>query len=307
MTMKLKNYPGVPQLEFAAAMLAAWPLCVLPHRLALRCGECVGELMYHAMPRRRAIGLKNLTIAFGAEMSETEKARILRLTFRNLGKSLVEVLQLPKQSREDIQQKYSIVGQEHYLAARAQGKGVIFLAAHIGNWEMTPNVQSAAGYPLNVVVRPLDNPYLDRLVTQRREIFGSTMLSRRNGFRDILAALRKQEAVGILMDQNTLLSRGGIFVDFFGKPACTTPVIALIALRYQVPVLPAFLVRTGFDTHTLHIHPPAEILRTGDTQHDIAVNTARFNAMIADFIRQYPDQWFWIHNRWKIQPENATA
>ncbi len=303
--MKLKKYRGVQLFEFAFAMLGALPFIALPRRPALRFGEWVGDAMYRCMPRRRAIGLKNLHIAFGSELSEQEKTRILRLTFRNLGKSLAEVLYYPRMSVEFLREKASIIGQEHYLTAKKQGQGVIFLAAHIGNWEMTPQVQSAFGYPLHVVVRPLDNPYLDRLVTKRREMFGSTMLSRRNGFKDILAALRKKEAVGILMDQNTLSSRGGIFVDFFGKPACTTPVIALLALRYNVPVLPAFVVRTGFDTHTLYIGQDVEILRTGDTQNDIAVNTVRFNGILEDFIRKYPDQWFWIHNRWKSQPDDS--
>lgn len=304
--MKLKKYPMVQQLEFGAAMLGALPFWVLPRPLALRFGEWVGDLMYWCMPRRRAIGLKNLTIAFGAELSDQEKTQILHLTFRNLGKSIAEEVQFPNMGREYIQTKHALVGREHYLAACAQGKGVIFLTAHTGNWEMASHIQSAAGYPARLVVRPLDNPYLDRLVTQRRELFGNLSIARRNGLKDILAALRNQETVGILMDQNTLRSRG-IFVDFFGKPACTTPVIALLALRYHAPVLPAFVVRTGFDTHALYIQPPVEIVRTGDTPKDIEINTARFNKIIEDFIRQYPDQWFWIHNRWKIQPEEGDT
>jgi KDO2-lipid IV(A) lauroyltransferase len=302
--MKLKKYRIVQMLEFAAAMLAALPFLVLPRKLAFRLGEWVGTAMFWLMPRRRAIGFRNLDIAFGNELSVEEKTRILRLTFKNLGKSLAEILQFSKMSREYIRQKHTIIGQEHYLAAREQGKGVIFLTAHIGNWEMALHIQSAAGYPLNIVVRPLDNPYLDRLMTKRREMFGSTVLARRNGLKYILAALRKQETVGILMDQNTLRSRG-IFVDFFGKPACTIPVIALLALRYHVPVIPGFLVRTGFDTHTLYFHEEVEIIRTGDTQNDIKANTARFNAIIEEFIRKYPDQWFWIHNRWKSQPDKS--
>lgn len=302
--MKLKKYRSVQRVEFAFAMLGALPFLVLPRRLALRLGEWVGDAMYWCMPRRRAIGLKNLHIAFGSELPDHEKERILRLTFRNLGKSLAEVLQLPRMSAEDLRKKSTVIGEEHYFAANEQGKGVIFLAAHIGNWELTPQVQSVYGYPLNVVVRPLDNPYLHRLVTKRREMFGSTMLARRNGFKHILAALRKKEAVGILMDQNTLRSRG-IFVDLFGKPACTIPVIALLALRYRVPVLPAFVVRTGFDTHTLYIDKEVDIVRTGDTQKDIETNTARFNGILEDFIRKYPDQWFWIHNRWKSQPDDS--
>jgi KDO2-lipid IV(A) lauroyltransferase len=138
-----------------------------------------------------------------------------------------------------------------------------------------------------------------------RTLHGNKLLARRNGLRQILVALKNKEAVGILMDQNTRRSKG-IFVDFFNKPACTIPVIAVIALRYNVPVIPGFIVRTGFDTHTLYLGPEIEIQRTGDAQKDIEVNTANFNKVIEDFIRRYPDQWFWIHNRWKTQPSKNS-
>lgn len=303
--MKLKKYRLFQAIEFAAAMLVALPFLALPRRAALHVGEWVGEAMYRLMPRRRAIGLKNLEIAFGDTLSDDEKERILRTTFRNLGKSLAEVLHFSRMTPAEVRNKVTVVGQEHYLAARAHGKGVIYLAAHIGNWEMTPFAQAMSGYPLTVVARPLDNRYLDRVVTRIRMLHGNKVMARRNALRSIIAVLKRNESIGILMDQNTLKSRG-IFVDFFGKPACTVPVIPLLALRRDVPVIPAFLVRTGFDTHTLHIHPPLDMVRTGDTQHDIAVNTARCNQVLEDFIRRHPDQWFWIHNRWKNQPEREA-
>ncbi|MBD3308737.1 lipid A biosynthesis acyltransferase [candidate division KSB3 bacterium] len=302
--MKRQKHRFIQYLEYFGALTLAVPFYLLPRKLAFRAGEQIGELMYRTMRRRRQIGDTNLSIAFGDALSDQEKARILRSTFRNLGKSLVELLHFPKMSKAYLQEKVQIVGQENYLAAMRKGKGMIYLTAHIGNWEMSSHAQSAAGYPLNIVVRPLDNPLLDKMVTKLRTLHGNTVLTRGHGLKQILAALRKKQAVGILMDQNTLRSRG-IFVEFFGKPACTIPVIALLALRYDVPVIPGFIVRTGFDTHALHLGPEIEIQRTGDTQRDIAANTARFNQIIEDFIRRYPDQWFWIHNRWKTQPRNA--
>jgi KDO2-lipid IV(A) lauroyltransferase len=300
--MKLKKYRAFQMLEFAAAMVGALPFIVLPRVLSFRVGEVIGDVMFQAMPRRRAIGYKNLNIAFGDELSPQAKTQILRSTFRNLGKSLAEVIHFPRMNKAYLQEKIRIVGQEHYHEARAKGKGVIYLAAHIGNWEMTSHVQSAAGYPMHIVVRPLDNGYLDRVLSRLRTLHGNTVLARGNGLKLIMTALKKKETVGILMDQNTLKSRG-IFVDFFGTPACTVPVIPLLALRLEVPVIPAFLVRTGFDTHTLYIHEELEMVRTGDSQKDIAVNTALCNKTIEKVIRQYPDQWFWIHNRWKNQPD----
>jgi KDO2-lipid IV(A) lauroyltransferase len=299
--MKLKKFRFIQFLEYAAAMAVAYPFYILPRPLAFRAGEIVGELMFRAMKRRRAIGYKNLDIAFGDTLSMREKDRILRANFRNLGKSLAEVIHFPKMRTAYLQEKVHIVGQEHYLAARSKGKGVIYLTAHFGNWEMSSHAQSALGYPMSIIVRPLDNRYLDRVVARLRTIHGNTLLPRRNGLKQMIAALKRNETIGILMDQNTLRSKG-IFVDFLGKPACTTPVIALLALRYEVPVIPAFIVRTGFDTHTVYLGSEVAIQQTDDTQNDIALNTARFNTIIEDFIRRYPDQWFWVHNRWKNQP-----
>jgi len=299
--MKLKKLRIVQLIEYVAAMLFALPFYLLPHTIAFRGGELIGDLMYRVMIRRRTIGFKNMDIAFGSEFSEQEKQHILRSNFRNLGKSLVEVIHFPKMSKRYLQEKVKIIGQENYLAAMSKGKGVIYLAAHLGNWEMTPHAQSAIGHPLNIVVRPLDNPFLDSIVTKMRTMHGNKLLPRRNGLKQIISALKNKEAVGILMDQNTKRNQG-IFVDFFGKSACTIPVIAILALRYDVPVISGFIVRTGFDTHTLYIGPEIEIQRTGDAQKDVEVNTANLNKIIEDFIRRYPDQWFWIHNRWKNQP-----
>lgn len=301
--MKHKKRQVVQLLEFAAAMAAALPFYVLPRKPALRLGEWIGDVLYRVMPRRRALGSQNLTIAFGDTLSEAERQQILRATFRNLGKSLVETLHFPKMSQREILAKVSIVGQEQYLAARAKGNGVIFLAAHIGNWEMTPHAQGAAGYPLTVIARPLDNRFLDWVVTKLRTMYGNQVITSIKSLKQVIALLKAQGAIGILTDQNTTRS-AGIFVNFFGKLACTSPVIAILALRYQTPVLPAFVVRTGFDTHTLYIGAEVELTRTGEPQADIEVNTARFNRIIEDFIRQYPDQWFWIHNRWKTQPRS---
>jgi Kdo2-lipid IVA lauroyltransferase/acyltransferase len=299
--MKLNKLRSVQFVEFAAAMLVTLPLYLLPRIAALRLGEWIGAGMYCIMSRRRAIGYRNLTLAFGETLSDEEKHQILRITFRNLGKSLLEVIHFPKMSRREILEKVTIVGQEHYLAARAKGRGVLCLTAHCGNWEMSSHAQSAAGYPLSIVVRQLDNRWLDHVATKLRTLHGNTLLARKDGLKHILAALKNNASIGILMDQNTLRSKG-IFVDFFGKPACTIPVIAVLALRYNVPVIPTFIVRTGFDTHTLYIFPEVALQRTGDARHDIAVNTAHFNQIIEEFIRQHPDQWFWIHNRWKTQP-----
>jgi KDO2-lipid IV(A) lauroyltransferase len=303
--MKRKKLRIIQLFEYFGVMGIALPFYLLPITVALLVGEWVGEMMYRLMSRRRAIGYKNLNIAFGDELSDQEKERVLRSTFRNFGKSFVEVIHFPKMSKSYIRNKVSIIGQENYLEAMIKGRGVIILTAHFGNWEMSSYVQSVVGYPLNIVVRPLDNSFLDGAVTKLRTMHGNKLFSKKKGLRQITAALKNQETVGILMDQNTLPSQG-VFVDFFGEPACTIPVIAILALRYDVPVIPSFIVRTDFDTHTLYIDPEIEVMRTCDAQKDIRLNTANYNKIIEKFIRKYPDQWFWIHNRWKSQafPKN---
>jgi len=301
--VKLNKFRIVQFLEFAAAMSFAWPLSALPLRFALKVGECIGVGMYWLLKRRRELGFRNLTVAFGETLIDQEKEAILKTTFRNLGKSIVETLHFPKMSKEYLAEHVEIIGLEHYLAAKAKGRGVLCLTGHVGNWEMSSHAQSAAGHPLSIVVRPLDNIYLNRKIEHLRTLHGNRLLARgQNGLKQILTELKANKMVGILMDQNTRRSKG-IFVDFFGKPACTIPVIALVALRYHAPVISAFIIRTGFDTHRLIISPEIEMERTNDTERDIAANTAKLNRILEEIIRQYPDQWFWVHNRWKTQPQ----
>ncbi len=301
---KLNKKPNkliiIQLLEYFCIMCIALPIYLLPVKIALLIGEWLGEMMYRLMNHRRAIGQKNLTIAFGHDISDLEKERILRSTFRNFGKLFVEVLHFPRMGNNYICKKVSILGKDNYIEAQNSGKGVLVLAAHFGNWEMASYAQSMVDAPINIVARPLDNPFLNGVVTKLRTMHGNKLLSTKDGLKQIIKALKNRETVAILMDQNTVRDQG-IFVNFFGEPACTIPVIAVLALRYDVPVIPAFLVRTGYDTHTMHIEPEISILRTREALKDIRLNTANFNKIIEKFIRKYPEQWFWIHNRWKTQ------
>ncbi len=303
LSVKLKQHRIIQFFEFAAAMAVIWPLSRLPRRVAFHLGEMLGLAMYWLLKRRRDLGVRNLTVAFGETLTEQEKRAILKTTFRNLGKSLVEMLHFPRMSNAYFAEHVQMIGLEHYAAAKAKGRGVLCMSGHIGNWEMSGQALSAAGNLCSVVVRPLNNPYLNRLLERLRMLRGNRLLARgQNGLKQILTTLKANDMVVILMDQNTRRSKG-IFVDFFGKPACTIPVIALVALRYHVPVIPGFIVRTGFDTHEVRFGAEIEMERTGDTQKDIEINTAKLNRILEDIIRQYPDQWLWGHHRWKTQPE----
>jgi KDO2-lipid IV(A) lauroyltransferase len=192
-------------------------------------------------------------------------------------------------------------GFEHYEAAMARGNGLLFATAHLGNWELSAFSHALMAGPMNVVVRPLDNPIIDGLVEQRRSLSRNALLSKRDFARSILQALRKNEAVGILMDQNASADNGA-FVPFFGKPACTNTTFARLAARSGAAVIPGFAVWSASEgRYILRFYPPVEI--TGDEVED----TARIQAAIELAIREYPDQWLWIHRRWKTRPEGEPA
>lgn len=273
----------------------------LPHTLSLKMGAWLGDLFYALNRRRRQIALKNLEIAFGTTKSPAERSAIARATCQNLGKSLVEIIRFPKLDPTYFQTKVTYVGLENYLNARDKGRGVIYYGSHFGNWELMPTAHAVNGYPTTFVVRSLDNPFLNQWIASLRTRFGNKVLDRREGLRKMLGILKNKESLGIVMDQNTSKKKG-IFVNFFGKLACTNPVVALLALKYDTPVLPVFIVRTGLDHHTIYIEKEVELQRTGDFKRDLEVNTAAFNQILETYIRRYPDHWFWVHNRWKTQP-----
>jgi KDO2-lipid IV(A) lauroyltransferase len=236
------------------------------------------------------------------ELGENEKHFIIKGFFMNLGRLLGEFSQLPKLNRHNISSVVVYDGFENYASSVHRGKGTLFLTAHFGAWELCPFAHAVYGHPLKFVVRPIDNPLIDRLISDYRTFSGNEVISKKNSLRDILEALRKNQGVGILIDQNTTLDEG-IFVNYFNIPACTTPSLAAIALRTDATVVPGVLIwDEKLRKHRLHFEPPVDLVRTGRTQLDIAANTLRFNQILEGLVRQHPDQWLWGHRRWKTRP-----
>jgi KDO2-lipid IV(A) lauroyltransferase len=198
-------------------------------------------------------------------------------------------------------------GLENYERAFAQGKGVLFLTAHLGAWELSAFAHSLHGHPLSIVMRPLDNPSIDALVQRYRTMHGNQTVSKDDFVRGLLAAMRAGQAVGILMDTN-MTPPQGVFVNFFGIPAYTASGLARIALRTDAAVIPGF---TTWDhklhRYTLRFDPALQLIRTGNDQADIVANTAMFTSVIEDYVRRYPDQWLWLHRRWKTRPEGEAG
>jgi KDO2-lipid IV(A) lauroyltransferase len=288
------------------AVAALWPagalLAHLPARLGLWIGRRLGDFAWAALPRRRVVVLDNLALAFGDERTRDELVGIGRRCFQHLGMSLVESCTFLFRSPAILLRRVEVRGAEHVEAAAAQGRGILLLTAHLGNWELLAASHALEKWPLSVMIRPLDSALLDPLIERFRLRSGVELIAKRHGLRDALDALRRGRMVGILLDQNAS-RREGVFVPFFGIPASTSRGMAVIALRSGAPVLPVFIRRLPGGRHVVQLEPPVPAPSDGDA----VAYTAAFNRAIEAAIRQAPEQWFWLHRRWKTRPAEEPA
>jgi Kdo2-lipid IVA lauroyltransferase/acyltransferase len=290
------------RLEFALAWLIITPIGALPRPLARAAAIALSWTVYLLHVRLRRVGMRNLALAF-PEKSRRERAGILRGEFTSLGRQLAEVCLFPKYTRANVGKVVVYDGFENFERALACGKGVLFLTAHLGAWELSAFTHSLHGHPLHVVMRPLDNPYLDRLTRDYRTMHGNSMVDKDDFVRGLLSAMKASETVGILMDTN-MTPPQGVFVDFFGIPACTASGLARIALRTDAAVVPGFTIwDPALRKYRLRFDPAVSLIRTGNDEADIVANTQLFTKIIEDYVRRYPDQWLWVHRRWKTRPE----
>jgi KDO2-lipid IV(A) lauroyltransferase len=245
--------------------------------------------------------MRNLALAF-PEKTTSERRKIVRKVFISLGRQFAEVCLFPKYTGENVSRTVAYDGYENFDRASQRGKGVLFQTGHIGGWELSAFSHSLYGHPLHFVMRPLDNPYLDSLVRRYRTMHGNTPILKDDPARELLRAMRAGATVGILMDTN-MTPPEGVFVDFFGIPACTASGLARIALRTDAAVVPGFTVWDPvLRKYRLRFEPPVPLIRTGNNEADIIANTAKFTKVIEDVVRRYPDQWLWVHRRWKTRP-----
>ena len=289
-------------MEYAVA----WPLLQamqwLPLPLARAMASGLGGLAHALTPRWRAVADRNLRLAF-PDMTESRRGEIIAGVYRNMGRVLLSVARMPRINRGNIGEWLDYDGYEHYEQAEGHGKGVLYLTAHLGNWELSAHAHGLHGHPLHVVVRTLDNPYLDRFVEQRRTCAGNQVIRKQEFARRSIKAIASQEAVGILVDQNTT-GEDSVFVDFFGQSASATSGIARLAMRTGAPVIPGFAFwNAERRKHVLHFSPAVPMIDTGDKEADLAANTQRCQKVIEEAIREYPEQWLWVHRRWKTRPE----
>ena len=289
-------------LEFAVVWTLVKLLGAVPRRWARAVGAGIGALAYRLLGRLRKVGLTNLALAF-PEKSPAEREQILRRLYRNLGWLLAEFCQMPRYTLDNTRAFIRYEGLDHYLAARDRGKGVLILTGHLGAWELSSYYHSLMGHPMSMVIRRLDNARVDKLVNDIRCLHGNRVLHKDDFARGLLAAMRQGETVGILMDTN-MTPPQGVFVPFFSHLACTASGMARVALRTGAAVLPGFMLwEESEQKYVLHFGEAIDVTSTGNDEQDVLDNTARFTAVIEDWIRRYPDQWLWVHRRWKTRPE----
>ena len=287
-------------VEYVAASSILRLLGVLPRPVARAVCEVVAAGSYLIWPRLRRVGLFNLRLAF-PQWSERERRRVLFQTFRGFGRMLADFSCFPRLTRATVERLVVYGGFEHFAEAQARGKGVIFLTAHYGNWELSSFAHSLYGHPINFTVRPMDNPLLDRLITRYRCLSGGKPVEKNDFARRAIQSLKQNEAVGVLMDTNMLASEG-IFVDFFGRPACTVSSPARLARKTGAALV---LGLAGWDAALGKYRlcfEPVPWIHDADPEEEIRLNTAHFTRLIEEQIRSHPEQWLWVHRRWKTRP-----
>lgn len=293
-------------LEYLPVWLIAQTLRWMPRPLARACGRTIAILFYWLHPRLRRVGLRNLELAF-PEKSPAERDHILKGVYFSLGRLLAEIPKFPDYTLQNVGRIAVYDGLDNYFAARDRGKGVLFMTAHLGGWEIGSFVHSLHGHWLNIVVRDLDNPLLNRWVKQMREKHGNKTHDKDEYARGLLMAMKRGETVGALMDTN-MTPPQGVFVNYFGVPACTAVGIARVAMRTGAAVVPAFtLWDEALGRYRIRFEPAIPTVSTGDAEADAIANTQNYTAAIEKIVRAYPDQWLWVHRRWKTRPEGNPS
>jgi KDO2-lipid IV(A) lauroyltransferase len=292
--------------EYLAARTVLSTLGLLPMSLAISVGQSLGNLAYQFAGNLRRTGQKNLQLAF-PEKTEAERTEIIRGCFQSLGRQLGVFSKFANSPIEDLHRVFKITGLEHYEKLKAENKGVVFFTAHLGAWELLPLCSSLRGNPLNVVVRRLDNPKVEELVEKTRARWGNKTLDKLSAGRQMIKVLRSGEALGLLTDLN-VVGEEAVYVDFFGVPAATNFMVAKLALRTKAPIMPMFAPwdkkLRKFD---LQVSPPVEVEVTGDEEADVLNLTAKLSRITEEKINNYPDQWLWIHKRWKTRPPGESS
>jgi KDO2-lipid IV(A) lauroyltransferase len=272
---------------------------LLPESFALWVGRQMGNVAYYLDLEHRNVALQNLGIAFGQEKSEQERRSIAKKSFQNMGMMVIEFLRIPGMDMEAIKRKVSVEGLEGALKLLEKKRGGLLLIGHFGNWDLMGIMSKVIQIPILAIAKPIKgNEKLYRFILGIRDKAGLKIVSPENATQKVMEALSKNWLVAVLIDQRAKRSRA-VWVEFFGKKAPTTRGLAVMAIKSGAPVVPAFMIRNGFQKHRLVVKEEVELALTGDMEKDVEVNMQRFTGVLESMIREYPDQWLWFHRRWE--------
>lgn len=284
-------------IEFVVFLIICMPLALLPNKISAKAGEAMGMLFHRFWASRRKVALENITGAMerGAISVDMTAEELVRLNFKHMGRSITELIKLLFGLADNIIENVTLEGMENYRRAEAKGKGVIIAGGHCGNWELMFSLSSIIDNDFYGVVRKQSNPFMNSLIVKTRKRFGSRVIYKQGALRAFLRALKAGDTVGVAVDQATQTE--GVRIDFLGAPAWTTRMPAILAKRTGAAVVPVFNFRKPDGSFTTYAMPEVEI--TGDELAD----TKRISASVEDYIRKHPEQWLWIHKRWKHQED----
>lgn len=293
-------------LEYLPIRAAQIVLHVLPRSLALRAGRALGLLAYALDGRHRRVALENIRTSLPEGAAPRVRRRIARRCFAHFGMVGVDCLLLEYRDRKDVHRLAIWEGLEHLRRAHEKGKGVFVTSGHLGNWEVIALLQAWVGFPMAMVTRRLDNPFLERLLAHGRQRSGNRITHKSRAVRGILRALREGMSVALVIDQDFPRS-DRVFVDFFDRPAATAPTLGLLALRTGAPIVPVMSRLQPDGRYRIRYLPPVEPRRTGDREVDILDIMSRCSALLEEEIRRAPEQWLWMHRRWKTRPRRQAS
>lgn len=292
--------PDRDAVFYFAIARAFYLIGLIPSKAAIALASILGRIWFAFDRRHRQVALFNLTRAFGSRMAPGQIRTMARHVFSNLVMLIFEIGWSLHMKDADLRKHFRFHGMGHLQTALQQKKGVLILTAHIGNWELLIDAAGRIGMPISAIYRPLEFGPLDRFFIDLRSRSGASLFSKKNAMRKVMRSLKSNALIGVLLDQNSRLKHG-VFADFFGASASTSKGLALLARKTGAPVVPLFLVREG-GCFRVEFGAPLPRIKTGDKTKDIEAATQLYNRAIEDIILRYPEQWFWVHRRWKTKP-----
>lgn len=277
----------------------------IPRSLAIAIMRGVGSLIYTFGTEGRQLTIRHLTMAFAKEKSPEEIQRLGAKVYRHFATAIADTVRLPVILRQGINSLITTQGMKYLDQALASGKGVLMITGHFGNWELLGAWMAQNGYPLRVVGTTMENEGLNKIIVDMRNHAGYTNIARGAGTREIIRSLHQGCAIGMLIDQDTRVP--GVFAQFFGQPAHTPTGPAILARKFDIPIIPIFMHLQDDLTYHIECEPPLELAHTDDPEHDIVVNTQLCSDAYERVIRRFPEQWVWMHKRWKTKPVNCES